>query len=299
MCWALIAFASVLNFLGPVANGARGAVEWSIVRDRVHVGGCVQIIVEAPARLAEQCELSIGDHAPALSLGRLGSSVSVRGRTVVLVSHDLAHAEVLESTSDGSKTLRVPPVFREPGAVTITLYLDGDAVGTQEIDVLPATGGMREAIDLLFPVVDRNVAVREREDALRWLKLATLPSNAVAPPITRELLQQLSEELPIIEQHVDWAEVAEMLVARLEARAHYNELIVWEGRAPMLNVSGDALPPWPEIVTRRLESKPSSLFGQAIQNDIRGLVRDVRLMDARRRGDDIWPILEQAAKQEP
>lgn len=293
MCSILTASVSVLQLILPVAVSDVDAVRWSILHEQIHVGGCVEVIIEGPSQLAKHCELSVGGSRPMRFADRLCSTFSVRGRTVVLISHDVTRGSPIGTAPDRPSVFWIPPVFDKPGVIVLTMYVDGRSIGSKQIDVIPSTEGMQEAIDLLFPAMRRDVSLPEGEDAFRWLRVVFDRVFGAPTGITPEQLQLLRNELPIINQHPDWAEIAEMLVARLEARAHSRGLIeLKDGAVTGLKASIDELPPWPEIVTRCLESTPQSPFAKAIQQDLWYSVKGIRILDAERRGEDIIPIVK-------
>lgn len=261
----------------------------SVGQDTVLVGGCVTVLVSNDLPKFRNATLQIADRAPVKLSGPLGRNEISRGRSIILLSHDLTGPVAAGEGSGTRQRLRIPPIFAQPGVVELTINVDGDPVQTESIKVQEAGELAQQAIDLLFPTIERNAPRFERERGLLWLRLVIDPSFA----ISREELQQLRDELPIIKQHPDWAEIAEMLVARLEARSHSHALIERkDGEVTGLRESIDELPPWPDIVTRCLEVTPHSTFAGAIQEDIWTSVKGIRILDAERRGEDIIPIVK-------
>jgi hypothetical protein len=268
---------------------------WELDKNTVYVGGCVAVILEAPANLAAQYQLRIGDSEPVRLVDSLGLTIRWNDRTVVLLSHDLRHAEHVQSTQQAEELVRVPPIFRKPGAVTLRLVLNDELVGTLSLEVIETPAAGQATNELLFPIFNREAPEKDPEDALLWIQLVAKPMFGVTPPLSPEQLEQLRAELPVVMRHPDWAEIAEMLVGRVEARDHYHGLIEsGEGQPLGIKQSVGAMPPLPDIVTRCLEAKVQSPFAQAIQRDIRSIATDLRVLDAQRRGEDPIDILRSA-----
>lgn len=267
---------------------------WLLDKNTVHVGGCVAVILEAPASVAAQYQLGIGDAEPVRLVDSLGFSVRWNDRTVVLLSHDLRHAEHVQSTQEAEELVRVPPIFREPGVVPLRLVLNDELVGALSVEVIAAPASAEDCVDRMFPTVNRRASLDERERASAWARLATVSNVGLAGDMG-PLLQMLREELPVIARHPDWAETAEVLVGRVEARDHFRALVnSSEGQPLALKDSVLALPPLPELVNRCIEAKPKSQFGQAVQDDVRAIVTKLRMLDAERRGEDPLEVLRAA-----
>lgn len=288
-------FASVLLAIsgGQVpSQGTRDAPVWSVDKDTVYVGGCIQIVIDGPPQRTARCTLRLGDREP-VRLVDSGPDRRWQHQTAVLLSHDMRYAERVESAREDEDVVWIPPIFREPGTVGLSLELDGEPIGTVNIKVIDAPDEAKASVRLMFPSIDHKAPLIEREAGSLWARLAAVDNFGIMPRATSEQVQQLRDELPIIMKHPDWAEIAEMLVARVETRMHYRGLVVSEeGRPIAIKDTVGELPPLPEIVTRCLNADPQSPFARAVQDDIRSVVKDLRLLDAQRRGEDMIEIIK-------
>jgi hypothetical protein len=249
-------------------------------------------------------KIRINDQDP-IRLLDLGHALGRDGQTAVLLSHNLHFPEVTQA-EDGTAKIRIRPIFDRPGEMHLTLESDGESWGTKTVTVVPAPPDAREANDLLYPELlgDREPRVGKDRGgpdpaSLTWMQLIIKDNFGLTPPVTDEQIQQLRDQLPIIMKHPDWAEIAEMLVARLESHLHRDSITMRKDDNRVIRDEFAELPPLPDIVARCLRSKPTNPYVKAIQDGIRGPVNDLRLMDAQRRGEDIQEILKGMSKRQP
>ena len=111
----------------------------------------------------------------------------------------------------------------------------------------------------------------ERKGA-RITQLLANPAYGSTPRVSREELAALYEELSVLEQHPDWAEIVGMLVSRVEARVELFEL-----KEALKKVSNNIdmeaeLPKVSERVTKALEVRTTSPFAKAIQDSIKDVM---------------------------
>jgi len=167
------------------------------------------------------------------------------------------------------------PVFDEPGTVRLTLLAGDESLGSKTVEVVPATPEAQLALHLLFPT-----AVKDQGPPRKRAKsMSLLAGAAQVPKVERHgpNLREFKRELEILRKHPDWAEIFEMLIARLEARIELSDL-QQEVRNGEIDVGPESEPPPPTpAVARALETELKSPFAKAIQDSIRGVVAQRRL----------------------
>jgi len=237
--------------------------------------------------------IRVGQRQPVRLVERAGPTVSQNGRTIVLLSHIPGLAESYERVPGEEDTFRVVPLFNRPGEVPVTLLSGDEELGTRTVTVVQAPGEATDAIETLFPVFSPRQG--DKPPGLKWteeLAIGRLDVLSTAP------IQELRNELEVVQRHPDWAEIAELLVARMETRAYYQRSTVSEvGRPTAIRTRIGDLPQPPEIVIRCLDAKLTNLFSQAIQDDIRGILRRLRVLDAQRRGEGAVEIEDNARQK--
>ena len=290
-----VAISIILAVVTASSHSPSSEQAWRIDRGSVHVGGCIAIVIEGSARQVPRYMLRIGTREAVRLADSLGPTCSSQRHTIVLLSHDWLNPQVFDVENGEPRLLRVGPLFAEPGEVEIELESDGTSLGIETLEVVAAPQSAEAAIDLLFPIIarqspgkDTDDAVKGRERASLWARLPTADPDRVTP----EELHELRRELRIIMQHPEWAEIAQTLVARVEASAHARALLDQEGRLPIIKETVSDLPPWPDIVAQCLDSELENPFARVVQDDIRGIVINLRILDAERRGEDTIAIIK-------
>ncbi len=293
----VVAIANVLLSMGTApAEPLRDAVSWALDRETVHTGGCLAVILDLPLRECRRFRIRVAEREAVQLAERAGPTVSQGGKTIVLLSHIPGLPGGYERLPGEKNMFRVVPLFEVPGEVVITLLSGDEELGRRVVTVVPAPREAQEAIDMLFPVITPRRGVPP--PGLKWTRELTDPPVGVTVTAAPHPLQGLRDELEVMKRHPDWSEIAEVLVARVEATVQYHGLIVSEqGRPIAIKDTVGHLPPLPQIVTRCLNANPRSPFAQAIQDDIRRVVKDLRILDAQRRGENVIELLKSGNPQ--
>jgi len=248
----------------PVEQTAQ--IDWTIDKTVVHVGGCVAIVVDQPARKLVDVRVSVDDRESISLVAGLGTMASSKDATVVIVSHDLLSAKGAEMVPGNPSSARLIPIFSEPGVVRISLTYRGEGLSTKEIEVVPAPREAVDAIELLFPMIEK-AGKGDPKDA-RWIWALAVGSGASRQEEATEYLPLLRSELPVIERHPDWAEIMPMIVASIEA-----ELILSETRDRLFDnerpkPASQNLPDVPSRIMDASRRSVSSPFAVAIRDRI-------------------------------
>jgi len=247
---------------------------WRVDKTTVMQGGCVTVIVNKPCSESNALTLQIGADKPVPLLDSVGPSFHHRtsrlpGReaTLVQVYHNFRDQEAVEEIPGARGTFRLVPVFDQPGQVRLTLYDDGESLGSIEITVVPSSKEARAALELLNPpLTGRKTPNR---DHFLWHQLVTGDTGIFAPPLTDRELQLLRDELPIVVQHPDWSEIARMRLAKVEA-LHYVRKVASDSSWRRLR--DDVVnPKLPAFVTECINMKVQSPFAQAVQDNARDI----------------------------
>ena len=127
--------------------------------------------------------------------------------------------------------------------------------------------GLDQAIEMLFPTLEPNRRDLTAVSLLFQILMGGNVSNILKS--RDDAIDKLHEELEIVSKHPDWAEIAAMTVADVEATAHYKSTIKTcraardEGRE--LNTE----PPVPPSISQALHRNVNSPYAKAIQDGIR------------------------------
>ena len=143
-----------LTLIQPV--GQASPLDWTIDKDVVHVGGCVAIMITQPSRQLGKVRVRIDDGESISLIDEMGPSIRRQDATLVLVSHDLFSGHRVQNVPGDPSTVRLLPVFSEPGTVRITLTRRDVDLGTRTVTVVPAPREASEALELLYPTLKRN-----------------------------------------------------------------------------------------------------------------------------------------------
>jgi len=265
---------------------------WSLDKDIATVGGCVIISIDLMSRDAAHVMLRVDGRNATRLVDAAGPTARLRNQTMVLISHDLFFPKVSKA-SDGTMTMiQIPPVFSQPGIVELTLEENGVSWGTKTVNVVAASPDAQRAIELLYPTAAHGDQSLTRAGRLMGLLInGTFGEGGGIDQ--RQELDRVREALPDLLMHPDWAEIFENLVAWQEIIQYRKSITTSEDDPPYrIKDEIDKLPPMPESVTRCLAKEPKSPFARKYKDNIHDLATDVRVMDARRRGEDIQEILK-------
>lgn len=269
---------------------------WDVDKTTVIAGGCVTIIVDKPCNESWKLALQVNDDPPISLLQGAGpnfhrrnSRLPGREATLVLFFRDFMDMEAMEEIGPG--LFRWLTAFDEPGIVRLTLY-DGDAsLGTKEVTVLPCPPEAEEALELLnAPLTGTK---RPREEHL-WIGLMSGSETfSFTPPLTERELEIMRQQLPIVVRHPDWAEIAEMRFAGVEAW-HYVRQVTDDKRRLRDDVP---VVEFPRIVTECLFKQVQSPFAQAIQDRVRDTAGLVMSQAGERAGPRMREAMPKIRKQ--
>lgn len=256
------------------ASAQRNDACWRVDKTTVMQGGCVTVIVDKPCSESNSLTLQIDADKPVPLLDSVGPSFHHRtsrlpGReaTLVQVFHNFRDQKAVEENPGALGTFRLVPVFDEPGQVRLTLYDDGESLGTIEITVVPSSEEARAALELLNPPLTGK-RMPNRDHAL-WPQLVTGDTGLFAPPLTDRELQLLRDQLPIVVQHPDWSEIAKMRLAAVEA-LHYIRGV--SSGSSWRRLRDDVVnPKLPAFVTECINMKVQGPFAQAVQDNARDI----------------------------
>jgi hypothetical protein len=185
----------------------------------------------------------------------------------VLLYYEMSNPEAFVAIPGQPGRFRHVPVFNDPGRVRLTLYDGEESLGTKTVTVVACPPDAREALELLNPPLPGKKG--GSRDVFLWGSLIVGESFGLTPPLTEHEMQILREQLPVIKRHPDWAEIAEMRMARVEALYYIRQ--VSEDRSdggPRLRDDVEA-PEFPALVTDCMKRQTQSPFAQAIQDDLR------------------------------
>jgi hypothetical protein len=251
---------------------------WTVDKTTITVGGCVTIVLNDTCSAARRLTLEIGDREP-IPLYQAGATMQyttgpspVKTTTLVLISHDLASPSAFEKVPGKPNTFRPVPVFNRPGPVRLTLRSPDRDLGSKDITVLPAALEAKEAIGLIYPELrpDR----RDHPGQAVWMGFLGVSGSGTISRTTLELIDQLRSQLPIIMRHPDWAEIAEMSIARAEVWADLRAAEqAWRATPPALRQYTE-IPPPPEGVIRSLEGEVANPFAKMIQGRALAMLAD-------------------------
>ncbi|GEM_PF-1935619 len=271
-----------------VANESPGC--WNVDKSTVMHGGCITIIVAKPCNESRNLSLQIDDRQPVNLFDGVGpdyhrrnSRLPGREATLVLLYYDMHNPEGMQEIPGQPGRFQLVPVFNRPGNVRLTLYDGEQSLGTRNVTVLPCLSDARAALALL------NASLPGKKGAPRdeflWTSLIAHQSPDLTPPVTERELQLVRDQLPMMMQHPDWAEIAEMRLAKLEAGVEYrraSELVQSRGLGTPQSVAHRSVP---QVLTEALRKQPQSPFAQALQDDARDLAGSrtvlIRQPDAR------------------
>lgn len=259
------------------SNGENAPNDWWIDKEIVMVGGCVTLVVNKPARITYRCMLRIDGREPIRLVDKAGVTIPPRnsaqpGRdsALVLVSHDLNSPERLQLIEGDPVTYRIVPVFRKPGTLRLTVECDGESLGGRVVTVVPASRDAEPALELLYPTIIRGEGAGRK--GAQVMRVLSHPTYGLTPRLTTEELGELRKDLLVVKQHPDWAEIAEMSLARVETWCDLLESQEKLGATPGGVSENTEVPPLPESVTRCLQARVTSPFAKAIQDTIRDIV---------------------------
>lgn len=248
-------------------------------------------MVHKPCNEHPNLRLQIEDREPLKLIGGVGpdyhgrnSRLPGRDTTLVLLFWDIVNPESVAAAPDRPGEFTWLPVFNEPGTVRLTLWSGDESLGAIDVTVVPGSVESNEAMVLLAP----RLAPKKKPPPgeVTWISLFFNRSLGVTPPVDAGEVARLREQLPVIAQHPDWAEIAEMLLARLAARVYGGE--VTETERPALRKDVDRVE-LPDLVSRNLDRKVKSPFAEAVQDDLRDIVGQLRAAERKRnqeRGGD-------------
>jgi hypothetical protein len=203
-----------------------------------------------------------------------------RDLTLVLLFWDILNQESVVPARDRPGEFTWLPVFNEPGLVRLTLWSEDDSLGSIGVSVLPGTPESNEAVVLMAPRLAPKT--RPPPGEVTWLTLIMSGSLGATPPVDQSEIDRLEEQLPTIVQHPDWAEVAEMSLARVAARV-YSRSVTKSGPMgwPVVRANVERIE-LPELVARNLDRKVESPFASALQDDLRDEVGRLRAAERER-----------------
>lgn len=248
------------------AQMARPSATWEIDKNQVFVGGCVTIVFDGTSRELAGLMLRIGDR-PALDILEAWPTIRSRGKTYVLISHDLLNSEGLqriEGTDDG---VRMVPLFHSPGTVRLTLMLANEIIATSDIEVVEPPEGSGAAIDLMFPRLERKRHNKAPRALLFRLLMGADVSHMVKD--SNDAIELLHEELLIVTTHPDWTDIAAMTVADAEAKVHYKSTIRACREARDEGRELNTEPPISALISNALARDLNSSYAEAIRDRIR------------------------------
>jgi hypothetical protein len=246
----------------PLSQSQDGdAALWKLGSTTVMAGGPAVIVLTKGAPRLARLQLCIEGRDP-IPLDTIGPVVEDAGGTIVLVAHDLATPEGIETASEDQETFRFVPVFNSVGTVALTLRAGGQSLGTLQIKVIPLAQEADEALALLYPSFKLEERANRNEG--RWLRLLVDTTWQGPAPIDAALLQTLKNDLPVISQHPDWAEIARFLVAYREAQAAAHEVTLNQIRAARGEPTSQPaeLSEWAQGI---FATQPTNRFAQAIK----------------------------------
>lgn len=269
---------AVINLVACLPGQGSADLEqcWKLDKSSVMSGGCLSIVLDDMCSALRGLELQIDDRAPVPLMA--GGGVTIQQHhvpggvttTYVLISHHFLDNLGLELIGIDPETYRMKPVFDEPGAVRLTLLVAGQSLGAKVVTVATATPEAQPAVNLLFPTV-----IKDQGPIRNWAYGMTLLAGAdQVPNVARHeaYLPQLKRDLEILRRHPDWAEIFEMLIARLEARIELSDLQK-KIKTGEIDVGPESEPPPAGPgVAKALETKLKSSFAKAIQSSIREVV---------------------------
>ncbi len=256
---------------------------WSVDKETLRAGGCLTIVVQKACSDLPKLHLQIDEDEPLRLLDAgpdyqdRNSPLPGRDTTLVMLFWDIVNPESVAEAPGRTGEFTWLPVFNEPGAVRLTLWSGDESLGAIDVTVLPATRQSNEAMALLAP----RLAPKKKppHGEVTWMSLFIDRSLGVTPPVDAAEVARLREQLPIIAQHPDWAEIAEMFLARLEARVYGGEVTEPERGELRERVNRVELP---ELVTRNLDRNVKSPFAEAVQDDLRDIVGQLRVAERKR-----------------
>lgn len=245
---------------------AQTDVSWEIDKNEVVVGGCVTMIFDGTSRELAGLMLRINER-PALKILEAGPTIRSRGKTYVLLSHDLVNKEGFVQNESINGMVRMVPIFHKLGTVTLTLMSRNETIGTINVNVIEPPDGSEAAIELMFPILERK-----RHNKTPTMLLLQLLMGADVSHMLKDwddTIEMLHKELEIVSKHPDWSEIAAMTVADAEATVHYKNTIKTcreardEGRELITK------PPIPLSISQALKRNVINAYAKAIQDRIR------------------------------
>ena len=249
---------------------------WQVDKEKVISGGYVAIILDDQCSTMRGVTVQIDGREPVALMDGAGVTLqyesvdSEKPKKLVIISHDFRSPEAFAMVVEDPPSYRMLPVFHEPGTVTLTLSSAAGPLGSKEIVVLPAPKEAQGALDLLYPTVVRNQGIDVRNHPV--LRLLLDSSYGVAPRITREELARLCADVEVLKRHPDWSEMAQMLLARLEARVELGELQdALKKHIGDLDI-GEETAIIPETINKALEANLASPAAKAIQSSIKDVL---------------------------
>jgi hypothetical protein len=228
-------------------------------------GGPAIIILAEGAPRPDQLQLCIEGREP-ISLDIVGACIAHGSERIVLIAYDLQTGQAFEPVPSEEETFRPVPIFSKPGEVNLSLRAKDRELGTLTLTVTSATQEAGEVRDLFYPkfVVDQ----RGDPNKSRWPLLLVDTTWQGPAPIDAALLQTLKNDLPVISQHPDWAEIAKFLVAYREAQAVADDITLNRIKATRGEPTSRPaeLSEWAQGV---FASQPSNRFAQAVKARMR------------------------------
>lgn len=292
----LISIAGSIPALLAVGNEAGSC--WTVDRATVMRGGCLTVIVQKRCNESSNLMLQIDARRPIKLLDGAGpkfhrrvSRLPGRDVTLVLLFRDFTDMEAFEEIPGEPDTFRPVPLFDKPGIVLLTLYDGRESLGTNEVRVIPSTDEAEAALKLLYPALTPKKKA-SREDSL-WRDGGCGELFGFSPPLTDRELEVMRELLPIVMQHPDWAEIAEMQFAGNEAR-HYQRLVTDED----LHLKKDVpVAEFPAIVTECATKPVRNPFAQGIQDRLVDVVSFLYQAAGERAGPRLRAMDEELQKR--
>ena len=208
-----------------------------------------------------------------------------RDHVVVLIGHNLTNANAFEPVPGEPGVFRAVPLFNDPGTVHLTLASAEGLLGTRVVTVVAADSEARAALELLYPRVGPN---RPHDpDGINWMSLLINGRFSRKEPIDDRTWRRIDKEFAVIQQHPDWREIYEALVARLGAWTALRATSAELERVGSAGALGAELDPVAQRVARAIDAEFKSPYAQVVQDAVRGLLaeRERLLARAKSRSD--------------